>query len=232
MSIDKAQAADKKITFDKSGRPKSDNPETRLPVVSSDVDGVWANWTQAILDLQGKGHNWQEWTNWYPWKIEPEPIMGEGQFKALFAETIKTPEFHRRGLKLFQGMSTARVQDSLDSSEYLLYLVTHRPNIDSDEGITDACRLTQQWFADQGITNPTGVIAGHHNRTDLLKLLEVDYHIDDYGDEFLKLRDAGINAYLIDRPWNRYIETEYRVASFDEFLAQTVYKKELKLKAV
>lgn len=217
--------------LDASGRPKDNNKAKGLPIISSDMDGVWANWQQAILDIQTKKdgivRDWKDWLNWDPSQVQIRSNRGDiqlltkEQLETCFFEFLHTPRAHRT-LDIYEG-STKIIRDGIDNGDFLCYFVTHRPNISSNIGVTDACLLTKQWLSDHGISNPTGVIAGHHNRTELLKVLGVDYHIDDYGEEFLRLREAGIKAYLIDRPWNKYINTPYRVSSFTEFLNKTVY---------
>lgn len=44
-----------------------------------------------------------------------------------------------------------------------------------------------------------------------------DVYIDDRDINFLALLEAGIDAYLIDRPWNRHVSTDRRLASVAEY---------------
>lgn len=224
--------SDQKLKFLPDGRPK-ENEENRLPRVTSDVDGVWANFTELMCQLHNKKYgtdiHWTEWNTWKPWENDP-PLMTQKQSQEHFETAFNMPDMYRH-LDIFYDVDPKKVQKDLDNNLYLLHFVTHRANLIADEGILDSCRLTQLWFQDHGLV-PTGVIAGHQERYELLQQLESDYHLDDYGDEFLKLRKKGINAYLIDRPWNQDIDTEYRVKSFDEFLLATVFNKQLEAKAL
>lgn len=46
----------------------------------------------------------------------------------------------------------------------------------------------------------------------------LDYMIDDKVENFTSLQDAGVECYLIDRPWNQHVKAgDYRLSSVKEY---------------
>lgn len=241
-----ATQEDKQIKFTPEGRPTSDNPETKLWILSSDTDGVLANWTQGILDLinakDGGNRNWKQWADWLPWE-QQEPLMTKEQFKWAFAQSLNTKEFYLN-LQPFDNVDFKAIKEDLDHAFYNLFFVTHRANlVGDDDGIKDTVQLERRWIQKQGVDNYSGAIAGHQTRLDLLRELQVDFHLDDFIDEFRaidgqdqKYTDKGhdkgktgkIKAFLMDRPWNRQYDVgDQRVFSFNEFLLKTVFSRQV-----
>lgn len=226
---------DKTVKFNSHGRPVSDNPENKLYIISSDTDGVLANWSKAILDFinaKDNGHReWEEWKSWKPWELKP-PLMTKKEFEDAFVQSLYTPEFYLN-LESFPNNGLDECQSYLEEGAFNMYVVTHRANLLAADGIQDSTQLLRRWVEKQGVKAITGVVAGHQDRPELLKQLNVDFHIDDYTEEFERCNEAGIKTYLIDRPWNQDCDAgEYRVKSFKEFLDKTVLSKELKLQRI
>lgn len=193
-----------------------------LPTITLDVDGVAANFIQKILDMHFERtmqcYSWEDLTAWNPVDLD---WMTARQFQELWSEAMTTRYFWAH-LEPYRDFDFERLNEYLLTGQFVAYFVTHRANLQTPDYVGDARFLTRAWLDRMGVTADCGVIAGHHNRTDLLQMLGSQAHLEDYGVEFERLRAAGLNAWLIDRPWNRYVDTPYRVYCLQEFLDRTV----------
>lgn len=86
------------------------------------------------------------------------------------------------------------------------------------------------------VTNRSFGTRSHHNTSDWLtkhevpfdslifardkRIIRPDIFIDDYERNFEELWSVGVETWLLDRPWNRHIETPYRVKDWLAFEQQ------------
>jgi hypothetical protein len=226
---------DKTLKYNKHGRPISDNPKDKLYVISSDVDGVLANWVRGYLkvfnDLNGTNITEDQWVNDEPWKAD-DPLMTKEQFETAFDAMLKIPEFYLH-LDPYENVRFAAINDDLDDALYNFYAVTVRVNLLAKEGITDTTQLLSRWLRNQGIPLVTGANAGGDDRPRLLEELGVDFHLDDFIKQVEAINKHGkTKAFLMDRPWNRQFDVgDLRCMSFDDFLMKTVWAKEMEAKS-
>jgi hypothetical protein len=125
----------------KHGRPTTDNPKAKLPVVSTDTDGVLANWVRGYLKVFNEKFNTnlteEQWTDDRPWMIDP-PLMTIERFQEGFDAMLKVPEFYLN-LEPYSDINFKKINEDLDDALYNFYAVTVRVNLLSKEGITDNC---------------------------------------------------------------------------------------------
>ena len=226
---------DTTLKYNKNGRPTTDNPKAKLYVVSSDTDGVLANWVRGYLKVFNEKFDTNitedQWTDDLPWKIDP-PLMTKEQFQEGFDATLKVPEFWLT-LDPYSDVNFQTINEDLDDALYNFYAVTVRVNLLSKEGITDTTQLLSRWIRKQGVHNITGCNAGGDDRPKLLEELGVDFHLDDFIKQVEEINKHGkTKAFLMDRPWNRQFDVgDLRVHSFDEFLMKTVFNQTVTLEA-
>src|SRR5271157_3588888 len=88
---------DKTLKYNKHGRPTSDNPKDKLYVISSDTDGVLANWVKGFLQVYNQKFDGnlkeEQWVSDQPWLLDP-PLMSKEQFEQTFDDMLKIPEFY------------------------------------------------------------------------------------------------------------------------------------------
>lgn len=228
---------DKKVKFTTEGRPVSDNPENKLYIVTSDTDGVLAQWAPTILKIVNKMDGGKrtpdQWVNWSPWEQDP-PLMTKKQFEEAFQISLNTKEFYLN-LPAYDNVDFKAISEDLDHCFYNLYVVTHRANlVGKDDGIKDTTQQLKRWVSKMGIPNVTGCIAGIQNRPHLLEQLQADFHLDDYFVEYERIEKYGkTKCYLMDRPHNRQYDVgDRRVFSFNEFLTKTVFNKTMEARAI
>ena len=76
--------------------------------------------------------------------------------------------------------------------------------------------VTERWLFEKGFPSaPVFSVAG--SKTKVLLNENVSIFLDDAPHNFHELNDAGIRAYLLDKPYNRNIDTNLRVSSVEEF---------------
>jgi hypothetical protein len=189
----------------------------RKPVITFDCDGVLANFTKKFTDLVNSLFGMSYTPDWPDydaltfmtrehWERGLALVQADPYFWSFLEPYSDTP-FKKIGAMLFEGAFTG-------------YVVSRR----SSSTDADPAAHTRYWLHEQGLTHLQGVIVGMQDRAVLLSLLECDAHLDDYGQQVLDLRARGVNAYLLDRPWNQdtLINPEFRVFSVDEFLERVV----------
>lgn len=224
---------DKELKYNKNGRPVSQNTKNELYTISSDTDGVLANWVKGFLKIFNAKYGTKiteaQWTSDVPWKLDP-PLMTKEQFEEAFDDMLHVPEFYLN-LEPYKNVDFEAINKDLENCFYNFYAVTVRVNLTADSGITDTNQLLNRWMYNMGVPMITGVNAGAEDRHKLLEQLGVDFHLDDYTKQVEKINKHGVTkAFLMNRPWNKDIKgfDDVRVESFDEFLMRTVFNKEVK----
>ncbi|MGC1580966.1 MAG: hypothetical protein WA766_05760 [Candidatus Acidiferrales bacterium] len=225
---------DKELKYGKHGRPVNDNPKDKLYTISSDTDGVLANWVKGYLKVFNAKYGTKiteaQWAE-EPWKVNP-PLMTKKQFEDAFDDMLKVPEFYLN-LEPYKNVDFTAINSDLENALYNFYVVTVRVNLTADSGITDTNQLLSRWMHKVGVPLVTGCNAGAEDRPKLLEHLGVDFHLDDYFKQVDKINKYGkTKAFLMDRSWNQQYDVgDLRVHSFDEFLMKTVWPKEVEAKS-
>lgn len=197
----------------------------RMLRLGFDIDGVLANFVNGFLGLVNvaccKNYQPGDWTD-YGGKDGPAFMLPEQWHKG-WAYVSKTPDFWAR-LEPLPGTDFDLLDRQMDAMEYHGFFFTKRMNLDqASEGVQDAAWQTRTWLNMQGLNNYTSLTCTKSgDRVAQLKAMEIDAYIDDWGDQFLKVLDAGIDAYLIDRPYNREVITDKRVTSVHEFVSRAI----------
>lgn len=192
----------------------------RLPRLSFDMDGVLADFVTKFIQLvnekYGTDYKSEQWIDWNG-PFTPDQ-MSYGWNKFLSTPNIWTflPHFNDNNLSL--------INDQMRAQMFNGYVVTRRSDITS-ETASDATAMTKRWLHAHGITEHMGLVCGHYDRVALLKMLEIDAHIDDTIEEWERLNDNGITCYLIDRPFNRSVDAGIlRVNNVNDFVSRALSK--------
>lgn len=228
---------DLELKYNSHGRPTTHNEAAKLPFISTDTDGVLANWVDGFLGVFntkfGTSITHDQWVNDEPWKADP-PLMTKKQFEEAFEETLKVPDFYLK-LKPYPAVNFELINKDLEAAMYNLFVITNRVNLLTEEGIQDTTQLLSRWVWAQGVTRVTGCHAGAADRAKLLEQLGVEFHLDDFHLNVEKINKHGkTKAFLMDRPWNRQYDVgDLRCISFEEFLLKSVFAdREVRLEAV
>lgn len=178
----------------------------RRVALAFDIDGVFANFAQAFINLVNEKFDthitFEEWDT-YGSPTAHGPCFTDEQWRYGWDTFLNTPRFWFN-LEAFEPYTMKLLGELASYGEVLLYFTTRRRDLTAGEPHERDCRLLTKWWLNKyGITDAQAVIAGWQNRVDLLKQLEIDAYIDDYAPQVEQCMAAGINTYLINRPWNR-----------------------------
>lgn len=156
--------------------------------VGLDIDGVICNFHEKIIEIakeRGLGEHFPErWQFINSWHFSPK-------FAKLFNEVKVDPEFW---LSLDSYPGCAETVD-FEVEAY----ITARPI-----GGT----VTAQWLLEHGFIGQK-VISTPGPKVPALIDQKIELYVDDKPENFLEINAAGIKCFLMDRPWNRLVETGY-----------------------
>lgn len=196
----------------------------RLPRIAFDVDGVFADFTTGFMTLInekfGTNFVWQQWKDyWDPivGSTSKHPLFTQEQWDYAWQQLAVTPFFWAH-LPAIEGVNFDQIELEMATFQYNGYFVTRRRDLDTVE-LGDSNALTRIFFENHGINNASAIISSlTKNRISVLKEISADAYLDDWADQMLEAREAGLNAYLIDRPHNQWLDTPYRVFSIHEYV--------------
>lgn len=209
--------------------------EYDVPTISFDLDGCLANRAQAILDLITANNPFAM----YDWRrmnctgdceqcsscICINPQSGSSLFTALTVtdyqraqnEALNTPNFWTN-IEPYDAEELQTIGYQMAGGRYAAVFVANRANLNFKGFAGDARLQSIKWLEDHGIVGALGVSCCSANKVLELLIRNVRYHIDDDVEEVAKCRAAGIEAFLLNRPWNKTAKCEYRVNSVTQFL--------------
>jgi len=164
-----------------------------------DIDGVVADmFGELDLVLQQAGypaHHWEKWQGYHWSEIYPDI---DRDVLDLF---LKNPLLAKNA-KAFED---AWYWTNHYSSQYDIMYLTAR-----DPALT---QVTWNWFFEWDI--PADFVVFEKNKPEFLSQIQVSVYVDDYPDMVRGSRDLGINAFLLNRPYNMNadIDPEFRINS-------------------
>lgn len=176
---------------------------TQHATIMWDQDGIHANWTRGFNIYCGRDTDevWTSWSHYKTWGWDTDRFLktldrfgAEGHFRNL--------EAHEDALEAHR---------ILDGHNLRQIVVTDKPN---DQAFIDS----QHWLFSHGIFPYTSIRSA--DKTEFLQFALPDdklYAIDDRVENVQALLAAGVEAYLRDQPWNRYVTDLPRVDDCLEF---------------
>jgi FMN phosphatase YigB (HAD superfamily) len=99
-----------------------------------------------------------------------------------------------------------RIYKKLKDDNWLIWILTARP--------AGTCGMTEFWLRSHHFAAPFNAIGG--NKLDMAKFLNPAILIDDDGNFCVRAREAGMNAWLLDWPWNQHVDCP-RIHTFEDF---------------
>lgn len=139
---------------------------------------------------------------------------------------LTTPEFLtyccqgvRNGILFWTGSPEAHAKETfkeLRAGGHEIVILTHRGIFGEGEAL--AKNATEFWLETNQLEYDELILI--EDKTSI----HTDAMIEDKVENFLALAEHGNDAYLIDKPWNREIETANRVFSLQEFKERILAK--------
>lgn len=151
-----------------------------------DIDGVVANPLDELnYHLKKRGYETRHHSEWkdYHWK-NIYPDVPREVIHEIFGDPLV--------IKNAMAFEDAWYWTNHYSSQYdIMYLTARQQKVSS---------ATWDWFFEWDI--PADFIVFEEKKVEFLAALEVNVFVDDYPDMAQGAHDAGINAYLMNRPYN------------------------------
>ena len=213
------------------------NPAPRLhrvPRVGFDVDAVLRNATQVILDVAAQ-EDVPGYGSIFDWKrcytemphfcrrcaayIGDGPEVIDSCDSILNQALLSNQELFANALA-YPGVDFYSLNQAVKNNDITLYLVNSSHTLGDDIRMRD-------WLRSYELTEYQVLLPEYcqQDKADFLRQNQLDFFLTDKLELVTQLRAFGVEAFLIDRPWNRHIEMPFRLHSLDEFLAETVYAK-------
>jgi len=190
----------------------------RVPVVGIDLDGVIVEFNRVMLrkltSFTGVEYHPHDVTNYDYSKclegVTPEIVA------AAFSDAINRDGFWVH----LPSVSQDAVDAARDLSIFThLYAVTARSeNRAVESRYQTTLNQSHCWLTTRGIMCK-GVIRCDDgaDKGPLLAAMNCEYFLDDQPKAFLSCMDNGVNAYLLNMPYNQDIDTDRRVYSVKEY---------------
>lgn len=177
-----------------------------------DMDDVLTNFNQAFLrEANGMFGTPDDIKieNWDFWKSVPGLTL---EMEEKIWEKITATENFYETLPLYASKDDlARLRQLLIEGIHEIYFVTSRFPVKG----RSVQSQSQKWLQKYLDTNVSVIV--NSTKGELCKLLGIDYAIDDAPHHINNLLTHGIATYIIDWPYNRYINHRFRVSSLGEF---------------
>jgi len=130
----------------------------------------------------------------------------EEQFKRDMSEFYRSPLF--MSLPLIRGAQRAVRQLSQNN---FLGVITSRPDFIYEETLSSLNKHFPESFSDVYFTNHYGGNGSRKNKSDFCLEQSYEVIIEDVSEYANECANRGINAFLLDRPWNRNSSLHPRV---------------------
>lgn len=177
--------------------------------VGIDLDGVCYNFENSVRQylVDKRGHDAASLPDPIGWNIDEQWGMTRQQFKDHCHKGVNWGIIFGVGAP-YPGTVEGFAQ--LRAAGHSIHIVTARSY--GNPGMS--ALNTQEWLDDYGLEFDT--ITYSHDKT----IVNVDVMIDDRAENLIDLRNAGMTAVAMDRPWNRNrtdLDGILRVQSLVEF---------------
>lgn len=192
-----------------------------VPVVGIDLDGVLVDFNKVFLEklsaFEGKEYTVDQVTNYS--YIKCLPGVDKNAVSQVFREISRAPDFWIDLPPISQQGVDAAVE--LSEISHLYAITARAPTSFTCQNPRYSATLVQSeyWLRSRGI-DVMGVIVCKNSgsKGSVANALRCDYFLEDSPESFVSCREFGIDAYLMDAPYNRYIETGQRIYSVQEYL--------------
>lgn len=172
--------------------------------IGVDLDGVLYDFGAALRNYLIEHEDFDEALLTYPkvWNFFLEWGLTLDDYLHYYAKGVDA------GYVLLEGRSDPMALTCLSlmrDAGHQIHIVTYRT-----VGAR-AVQNTMEWLQRERVPYDTLTFA--KDKT----IIKTDYFIEDNMENFTALREAGTEAFLLDRPWNSELDTPYRISDWVEF---------------
>ena len=226
--------------------PRLVSEQRAVPLVSFDMDGTLCNTYQSWFDAATETafldtYDWQDIHCGGSCQICTSSVCLSGNGPKVAGRLsrkeiehykqvcLNTPDYYSM-IEPFDPSDLELIKYSIEGGRILAGFIATRTKPTSEKGIfaVDADVQSLAWLegswashesrSTYSITGYLGTCFSARDKVRELVHRGVTYHLDDDAATVELLRAADIEAFLIDRPWNRHNDCAWRVESVEQFL--------------
>ncbi len=178
--------------------------------IGLDADGCFYDFRQASVDylVDHEGFKREDLPLGPEWHYNKKWGMEDKEFYKLVARGIDAGQIFRVG-EPAEGFVNAI--NWLRKKGHTIHICTFRTI-----GKRDVMN-TMEWLQEHKVRYDSITFA--QDKT----ILDVDVFLEDKVENYLALEESGVRSYLFDQPYNRELDTDFRVTSWREF-ADTIHR--------
>lgn len=190
-----------------------------------DLDGVMFDFGARVVEIGNRLWPGKFPKNYIPDNWNYEGYLTDAEWKRIWAEIENTPHFWLDE-KPLEGVVHLRCW--LDRRQHIcqdeVYFITARRKTCGDGPLSQTCKALQAWklYPREG-NSVVLAVEDASEKQHLFKGLKIKYMLDDYAPTIKDLLEAGVQAYVLDQPWNRYMAELPRVYSVAQYLDTIAY---------
>ena len=175
--------------------------------IGFDLDGVWYDFRQSLSDyLVATGRSDCTVANAAPhWDFFKGWGMSVGEFMEAYRESVDCEFMFINGEPYPGAVESSAI---LANAGHSIHVVTDR-SVGSKRGASSI--LTAKWLAENGFIFDSLTFTSDKTS------VHTDAFVDDRAENYLALKAAGVNAYLLTRPWNKHVPNAKRARSALDF---------------
>jgi hypothetical protein len=161
--------------------------------IGLDIDGVIADFSGGMVErLRGTEFEGDFPSNW-AWGKYDGGMCSRERFETAFA-TFKNDPLFWLGLRPYYSQSDH--PDFMEGFDFIPAMYVTARSIPS--------RITSIWLRRNGFPNWKNVVtvANASDKVQFMRYFALDAFVEDYHRTAVELTRAGINCYLLNRPWN------------------------------
>jgi hypothetical protein len=184
-----------------------------------DLDGVLGNFGARVVEIGNK-----LWPGKFPSGFKPdnwdyEGYLSDEEWKQVWAAIDATPYFWEDETEEGTGVDDLRRSLMLYHLKDEVFFITARHTTVGEPPAVQSAH----WLEARGLWPRRGYstvlqVEDAKHKVKLYEALNIKRMLDDYAPTVVQLQAEGINAYLLDQPWNRYEKSVPRVYSVAEYL--------------
>lgn len=129
-----------------------------------------------------------------------------------------------RGVKAGHILAKAPLYEKAVEGWQMLLDAGHRIHVVTDRrppgAEVEALDATKSWLADNGLHHESLTIDADKTVINEIAAGPVVVALDDKAEHYVALTDAGVEAFLMDRPWNQHVPNARRVTDLVDFAHQ------------
>lgn len=187
-----------------------------------DVDGVLGNFGASVITTANKLWPGKMAHNYVPDNWDYTDVLSPEDWSLVWDEIKHTPNFWLNELPYTSSIQELRRFINNEAEDADIFFITSRATTIG----ASVLQQTSQWLKQESLFPLDGrasviPVADAKHKEAVCAALKITHFLDDYAPTVQKLQTVeGLQAYVLDQPWNRYAAHLPRVFSVGEYLSR------------